>query len=145
MNDKVAVGDLSSEARGSGARKNGGKVSLTQVPMHLLDGVARVLMGGALKYAAFNWSKGMAWSVCMDCTFRHLFKFWYMREEIDEEMGEHHIDLAICNLLFLKHYLKTYKAGDDRPPAFTGFSESLPDFNTPFDEDSYRERNGLSE
>jgi hypothetical protein len=63
MNDEVATGDLQSTAKGSGARKNGGKVMFHQIPLHLMGGVARVLMGGMEKYAPLNWAKGMDWSV----------------------------------------------------------------------------------
>lgn len=141
MTLKMAVGDLQSNEKGSGARANTGKVSFTLVPLQLLAGVARIFMGGSMKYAPFNWSKGMNWSICMDCLFRHLFKWWYCNEEIDPESGEHHIDHAICNLLMLKHYLKTYTDGDDRPPMFTHFHDWFDDVNKPFDVESYLERN----
>lgn len=138
---KYAVGDVESTAKGSGARANSGKVSLTQVPIHLFAGVARVLMGGMLKYAAFNWAKGMKWSVPMDCALRHLNKWWFMGEEIDYESGEHHLDHAITNLLMLRHYVVTHKDGDDRPPLYAGFADFLEEFNRPFDKEAYLERN----
>jgi hypothetical protein len=145
LNDNVAVGDLSSNARGTGARKNAGKVSFAVVPMHLLAGCARVLMGGLVKYAPWNWAKGMPWSVCFDCAIRHMFKFWYLRQELDKESQCHHIDHAIANLLFLKHYVLSYPEGDDRPPASVGFADLLGDaeFNTLFDYFDYCERNGI--
>lgn len=142
-NDDVAVGDLNSTAKGSGARKNGGKVMFSLVPMHLLAGVARVLMGGLVKYASWNWAKGMPWSVCFDCHMRHMFKFWYLRETLDRESMEHHIDHAIANLLFLKHYTLSFPEGDDRPPAHVGFPEGMEDFAKAFDVEDYCQRNGL--
>lgn len=138
---KTNVGDVNSEERGSGARDNKGKVSFSIVPLHLLAGVARVLMGGQLKYAKWNWTKGMAWSVCYDCLMRHLFKWWFLGEARDDESGELHIDHAICNLLFLRHYYSTYKAGDDRPNnGVTRFSDNKFDFNLQFNEEEYLER-----
>lgn len=139
--DFYAEGDINSEAKGSGARANLGKVSLSLVPLHLFAGAARVFMGGKLKYAPFNWSKGMAWSTCFDCLMRHLLKWFYCREELDNESGEHHLDHAIANLLMLRHYHIAYRNGDDRPPAFTGFTDALDDFNTCFDETAYLKRN----
>lgn len=136
-----AEGDINSQERGSGARANRGKCAMSLVPLHLLVGAARVFMGGKLKYAPFNWAKGMTWSTCFDCILRHLFKWFYCREELDEESGEHHLDHAIVNLLMLRHYHITYRDGDDRPPAFAGFTEALEDFNTCFDEKAYLERN----
>lgn len=137
-----AEGDINSNARGSGARANQGKVSLSLVPLHLLAGVARVFMYGRLKYASWNWAKGMKWSTAMDCTFRHLIKWWFLGEECDEESGEHHLDHAICNLLMLRHYIKTYTLGDDRPPkTVTAFDEELSDFCKLFDTDDFFARN----
>jgi len=136
-----AVGNVNSTEKGSGARANAGKVSFTQVPLHLLAGVARVFMGGLLKYAQFNWAKGMPWSVPMDCAVRHFIKWWFLGEDIDQESGEHHLDHAICNLLMLRHYVVTYKEGDDRPADYTGFSDFLGEFNKPFDVEAYLDRN----
>lgn len=136
-----AEGDINSEKKGSGARANLGKISLSLVPLHLFAGVARVFMGGKLKYAEWNWTKGMKWSTCFDCLQRHLLKWWYLREENDVESGEHHLDHAIANLLMLKHYHTAYSTGDDRPPEFTGFANALKDFTTCFDEKAYLERN----
>ncbi len=91
---------------------------------------------------AQNWAKGMPYSTCFDCTMRHLTKWWYMGEELDAESGEHHIDMALCNLLMLKHYMASFREGDDRPgQELTRFSESLEDFNTPFNEEDYLDRN----
>lgn len=142
--DKVAVGDLNSNERGTGARKSGGKVKFSLIPLHLLAGVARVLMAGIVKYAHWNWAKGMDWDECFDCSQRHLFKWWYLREDCDFETGEHHLDHAICNLLFLRHYVMSYKEGDTRPPTSALFDkEQLEFLNTKFNEQAYRTRNNL--
>jgi hypothetical protein len=138
MSDLYANGDINSSERGSGARANRGKVALSLVPLHLLAGAARVFMYGKLKYAEWNWAKGMKWSIPMDCLQRHLLKWWYFGEEIDPESGEHHLDHVICNLLMLRHYLTTYKTGDDRPPTdVTGFPEEFADFSKCFDLEEY--------
>ena len=138
----MAVGDLSSDKKGSGARANRGKVALSLFPMHLLAGAARIFMGGAMKYAQWNWAKGMPHSSCVDCFLRHFNKYWYMGEDIDEESGEHHLDHMICNLIMLRHSTIAFKEGDDRPPtAVTHFDEAW-DFATgDFDEGAYLERN----
>ncbi len=142
MSNDMAVGDVTSAAKGSGARANKGKVAFSLVPFHLLVGTARVFMGGKYKYAPFNWAKGMAWSICVDCLFRHLFKWWFLSEDVDEESGEHHLDHMICNLLMLKHYTLAYKEGDDRPdPKLTHFTDSWADFLKLFDEEDFLNRN----
>lgn len=141
MDDFYAEGDVNSDAKGSGARANAGKIDLTLVPMLLLGGVTRVFMGGELKYAAWNWSHGMAWGSAMACTLRHLFKWWFGREDIDPESNEHHLDHVLANVFMLKHYTKAYTEGDDRPPKSTMFEVWLDDFCQTFDEQAYLERN----
>ena len=138
----MAEGDVESSSRGSCARLNGGKVALSMVPMHLLHGVARVFMGGALKYAPWNWAKCGKWSTPFDCMMRHMFKWWFMGEDFDQESGEHHLDHVMANLLFLIHYRDTFSDGDDRPKCkITCFSGTLPGFNRKFDAESYKKRN----
>ncbi len=135
-------GNINSDARGTCARANSGKVSFSLIPLQLLAGVGRIFQGGALKYASWNWSKGGKHSTAFDCCMRHLIKYWYCGEDLDEESGEYHLDHALCNLLMLKHFTQTYKEGDDRPPTdVTHFNENLEDMNKPFDEEAYLERN----
>jgi len=141
VSEFYAEGDINSQAKGSGARANTGKVSFSLIPFHLMAGVARVFMSGKLKYAEWNWAKGMKWSVCFDCVFRHLLKWFYCGEDIDPESGEHHLDHVICNILMLKHYSLIYTEGDDRPADFTSFSEWMNDINTRFDEQTFLDQN----
>lgn len=143
--DDVAQGDVDSEEKGSGARRNSGKVAFSLVPFHLLAGCARVFMSGKIKYAAWNWAKGMAWSTCFDCTLRHLFAWWYLNEDIDPESGEHHLDHVLCNIFMLRHYYDNYKDGDDRPPSLASFKGSSDDFKKKFDEEDYKKRTGYGE
>lgn len=70
---------------------------------------------GAKKYAAWNWSKGMNWSVPIACIKRHCIKI-LEGEEIDQESGVHHYGAIGCNLTMLMHYVKYFQEGDDRPP-----------------------------
>lgn len=159
------VGDINSDARGSGARANTGKPPLELLPLlqlaplfpqsvrnavtalghfqarspladeaalrqalidtakaaglsmaELMVSAAHVLDYGRGKYAAFNWAKGMPWSVCIGCAARHLIL--HMAENpnsVDEESGELHAGHVACNILFLLQYMKTYPEGDDRP------------------------------
>jgi len=124
-----AEGNLNTDERGTCARFNGGKVRLTLVPLHLLMGAARVFIHGTKKYAPWNWAKGGPWSTPMDCLLRHLIKWWFFGEEYDRDSGLHHLDHAMCNLLFLLHYKDTYREGDDRPnQEATRFVESLENF-----------------
>lgn len=70
---------------------------------------------GKKKYAAWNWAKGMPWSVPIACAARHLVAM--IREEaIDPESGLPHRGHVMCNLVMLLQYAKTYPAGNDLPP-----------------------------
>lgn len=109
------VGDINSTEKGSGARYNTGKADYSLIPLSTLEDEARVWMYGQQKYAAWNWAKGMAWSVPLACALRHL-SAWQKGEELDPESGLPHLAHVMCNIRMLTLYAKTYPEGDDRPP-----------------------------
>lgn len=162
-NSQVAVGDLNSDAKGSGARKNAGKPQLDLVPVSIwydrwnhseaftpkftalfvalmrwqkgheeslkhwlsstcesqdLESAIRVLEFGIKKYKAWNWAKGMPWSVCLGCILRHCARIINNHEELDADSGESHWGHIVANVIFLVHYIDHYPEGDDRPPYF---------------------------
>jgi len=80
-----------------------------------LPDAAAVLDYGARKYAAWNWAKGMDWSICCGCALRHVDAI-ARGEDVDQESGLPHVGHYLCNLIFLAHYVFTYPDGDDRPP-----------------------------
>ena len=110
----MAVGDVNSKAKGSGARYNDDKPDLSLIPLCTLEDEARVWAYGKKKYAAWNWAKGMDWSIPYACAMRHLAA-WQKGEDIDSESGQSHLAHAMCNLRMLTLYSKTYTDGDDRP------------------------------
>lgn len=75
------------------------------------------------KYPLWNWAKGMPWSVCFGCAMRHAHDWIDKGEMEDAESGEHHMAHYLCNLIFLSHYVRHYKEGDDRPKIFYGNEE----------------------
>jgi hypothetical protein len=158
----MAVGDLNSAEKGSGARANGGKPDLSLIPLRILAGhlsvlspdtsrngpivaleslgvwqrtrdenflfevlsrlgldgweeCARVFEYGKRKYAAWNWAKGMPWSVPLACAARHLLAM-SAGEDIDNESGLPHRGHVFCNVVMLLQYGRTYQEGDDLPP-----------------------------
>ena len=113
-NTMHTVGDVNSTEKGSGARYNGGKPDMSLIPMCTLEDEARVWEYGKKKYAAWNWAKGMDWSVPFACAMRHLSS-WQRGEENDPESGLPHLAHAMCNLRMLTLYSKTWVEGDDRP------------------------------
>ena len=111
----MSIGDVNSKEKGSGARYNTGKADLSLIPLVTLEEEAKVWEYGKAKYAAWNWAKGMNWSVPYACALLHL-SAWQRGEEIDPESGQSHLAHVMCNIRMLMLYSKTYKEGDDRPP-----------------------------
>jgi hypothetical protein len=160
-----AVGDLRSQAKGTGARYNAGKPPVelllwaqvaqrydgldsedpavcamywlgkfqeTHDPTYLSEvltelykedhftsqidtDTATVFGYGAKKYAAWNWAKGMPWSVPVGCIGRHLLAILW-GEDNDKESGLPHRGHVGCNVMMLQHYAKHYTEGNDLPP-----------------------------
>lgn len=77
---------------------------------------AAVLDYGRRKYRAWNWARGMPWSVCLGCAGRHCLAI-LRGEEMDPESGLTHRGHVLCNIAFLLHYCEHYPEGDDRMPA----------------------------
>ena len=111
---KTGIGDVGSNERGSGARFNSDKPDFSLIPLMTLEDEARVWMHGREKYSAWNWTKGMPWSVPLACMLRHLAAF-QRGEDIDPESGLPHMAHVMCNARMLTLYAKTYPEGDDRP------------------------------
>lgn len=156
------VGDVKSNARGSGARFNSGKIQLELIPlrfiaysfrpilsddkdvqatfkmlanagmfqetgnpeyldMALMNGktywsdCAKVFSYGALKYAEWNWVKGMQWSIPLGCIGRHSLAV-LEGQSLDPESGLKHVGHIMCNLVMLKAYITGYPEGNDLPP-----------------------------
>jgi hypothetical protein len=109
------IGDVNSTVKGSGARYNSNKPDMSLIPLWTLEDEARVWDYGTKKYNAWNWAKGMPWSVPYACAMRHLAA-WQRGEEIDPESGQPHLAHVMCNIRMLTLYSKTYPEGDDRPP-----------------------------
>jgi len=115
----MSIGDVNSTERGSGARFNDGKPAFELIPGIGLEDCARVFEYGRKKYAAWNWAKGMSWMVVFGCLLRHLYA-WARGEDNDPESGLPHLGHAMCNLVMLSTFARTYRDGDDRPTEWLG-------------------------
>lgn len=76
---------------------------------------AHVFSYGKRKYAAWNWAKGMPWSVPLACAARHCVDI-LEGEELDPESKRPHIGHVQCNLIMLRQYVSTFPEGNDLPP-----------------------------
>ncbi|HDR9497078.1 TPA: hypothetical protein QDC06_000265 [Burkholderia cepacia] len=76
---------------------------------------ADVMGYGTKKYVAWNWIKGMPWSVPLGCAARHLLFGMMASEKIDPESGKTHRGHFICNLMMLITFTRTYPEGNDLP------------------------------
>lgn len=82
------------------------KTDWSLVPFESLEGMVKVLEFGAKKYAGWNWTNngGFSYTRVLRSCLRHIFA--YMRgEDNDPESGLSHIHHAMCNLLFISHYI----------------------------------------
>lgn len=81
--------------------------------IHIND-CAYVFAYGSKKYASWNWLKGMAWSIPLACTGRHLLKL-KDGELLDDESGLSHWGHVLCNIVMLITYAEVYQEGNDLP------------------------------
>lgn len=85
------------------------------LPPEVMEGIVMVLMHGAKKYDTFNWKKGTDWHRYYNAALRHLTAFW-IGEDIDPDSELHHLDHALCCLVFLRYFTMypEYKKHDNR-------------------------------
>lgn len=76
---------------------------------------ARVFDYGRHKYSAWNWARGMAWSIPIGCGIRHLLAMVNDPAAVDPESKEPHRGHVGCNIVMLLWFLEYYPEGDDRP------------------------------
>ena len=96
------------------------KVPLSLIPLSSQIPTALAHLEGALKYNPWNWrEKGIAASVYIDATLRHILK-WYHGEQLDSDSGIHHLGHAAACLNILMDAQFHDSLIDDRPPAGEG-------------------------
>ena len=98
----------------SGNRFNKGKLKWSLVSWKALEPMVEVLMFGAQKYSAWNWSKGLKWAEICESLQRHMNSF-LEGEDNDPESKLHHVGHILCNAMFLSFMFLFRKDLDDRP------------------------------
>ena len=96
-----------------GVKYDQGKLRVDLLDPLALDGLAKVLGFGAVKYAAHNWRGGISYSRLIGAALRHLFAI-LRGEDNDPESGLPHVDHLGCCWMFLSNMMKTRKDLDDR-------------------------------
>ena len=81
---------MSPATQPAGTKNDAGKVGLHLLPPGALFEIAQVLDFGVKKYAAWNWSKGMAASRLFAAALGHLWA-WWCGEENDPETNLPHL------------------------------------------------------
>ena len=97
-----------------GRKNDANKPRYDLIPPESLEGPAKVLALGSIKYSDRNWEKGMRWGRVFAALMRHLWA-WWRREKVDPETGLSHLWHAACCLMFLIAYEERAIGEDDRP------------------------------
>lgn len=77
---------------------------------------ASVFEYGTKKYAAWNWTKGMSWSIPVGCALRHAEKMILVGPNCvcnDDDSRLPHWGHFLCNLIMLDWFRLYYPEGDD--------------------------------
>jgi len=98
---------------GGGVKFDAEKPRVDLLPSFPLICVANVLGMGARKYSAHNWRSGFQHGRLYAAAMRHLLAY-NDGEDIDPESGLHHIDHALCELMFLRQMIRDKPELDDR-------------------------------
>lgn len=82
-------------------KHDGDKVRFDLLYGPFIEGVAMVMTFGAKKYDDDNWHKCNSMRRYFSALMRHMWAWWFKREEIDPESGLHHAFHAGCCLMML--------------------------------------------
>lgn len=91
----------------------------------LLEESARVFDYGRKKYAAWNWAKGMDWSIPLACATRHLLAMSEDSLSTDPESDLLHAGHVTCNLVMLWTFARNYPEGNDLPTKELGIENEV--------------------
>ena len=108
MGDTLEVGYIDSrgkiEGKDGGLKNDKDKPNWWLLPLETIEGIVEVLTYGAKKYKPNNWKK-VSIERNFSALLRHLTK-WQAGEEYDPESDLHHLDHALCDLMFIRWKIK---------------------------------------
>jgi len=96
-----------------GDRSNEGKLKWSLVSWKALAPMVKVLMFGATKYSAWNWTKGLKYTEICESLLRHTHAFLEGKDD-DPESKLEHVGHILCNAMFLSYMFLFKKDMDDR-------------------------------
>jgi hypothetical protein len=96
-----------------GLRYNIGKTKWSLVHWKSLVPMVEVLEFGAIKYAPYNWMKGLNYTEICESLLRHTHAF-LEGEDNDPESKLSHVGHILCNGLFLSYMYLFKKEFDNR-------------------------------
>jgi len=85
-------------------KMDGGKLMMELIPTTATESIARVLTYGAMKYKPNGW-KEVEPVRYIGALMRHFEAFREDPYGRDEESGLLHIEHALCNIVFLNHFI----------------------------------------
>jgi hypothetical protein len=80
-----------------------GKAKLGNVPVAVLERIARRLEIGTQKYGKDNWKLGLKNSDCIHAALRHIYAY------VEGQHNEDHLGAALTNLSFIAYNEKKFK------------------------------------
>jgi hypothetical protein len=96
-----------------GKKFDNGKPRISLIPREAIEGMAKSLTFGALKYNSHNFKSGISYSRLTDAAMRHIIA-WVDGENLDPESGLSHLDHALASLAMLKFMEQNRPEMDDR-------------------------------
>ena len=109
---------MTQNSQDQGTKHDDNKPMMQLISPWATEELARVLTFGAkTKYGARNWEKGIEFGRVLGSVKRHITAI-EKREDRDPESGLLHAAHAMCNCMFLCHYMllpHLYAKFDDRP------------------------------
>ena len=113
---KFNLDHITGKDENSATKFDGGKPQLSLIPQLALLEVGKSFTYGAIKYAKWNYSKGMEYTRYTDAALRHINNA-LRGNDTDEESGEYklmHLANAIASLMMCLDNQLTNKVTDDR-------------------------------
>lgn len=96
-----------------GDHKDAGKPRLDLLDAYAIEQMGHVLGFGSVKYDAWNWTRGIAYTRLQGSALRHILAF-QRGEDLDPESGLPHLAHGMCCLMMLLGMTQRHPELDDR-------------------------------